>query len=106
MDLQREVAVRQPLHPDRVIEIARGLAVDRDNVEMRENRAARDLRRADLVWNVPRLLHHVRRKLVRQMVLADDDLDVDAEIVRIAEHLDDSPDAGFAVFAETPGSRR
>ena len=29
-----------------------------------------------------RLLHHFRRKAVRQVVLADDDLDVDAEIVR------------------------
>ena len=37
-----------------------------------------------------RLLHHLGREAVRQVVLADDDLDVDAEIVRVAEHLDNA----------------
>ena len=35
-----------------------------------------------------RLLHHFGRKAVRQVVLADHDLDIHAEIVGVAQDLD------------------
>ena len=41
-----------------------------------------------------RLLQHLDREAVRQVELADDDLDIDAEIVFVAENLD-HPAAGI-----------
>ena len=41
---------------------------------------------------------HLGRKLVRQMMLADDDLDIDAEIVRAAEDLDHAADGAAALL--------
>ena len=49
MDVQRVVAVRQPVDPDGVIEIARGLAVDGDDIADRGNRAAGAISTAGIV---------------------------------------------------------
>ena len=55
-------------------------------------------------WKRPlkslRLLQHFDRKLVRQMVLANDDLDIHAEIVRVAEDLHHPP--GWALGRRRP----
>src|ERR1035438_3647748 len=46
-------------------------------------------RSGDRIRNSLRLLHHFGRKLVGQVMLADDDLDIDAEVVRMPKNLDD-----------------
>ena len=40
------------------------------------------------------------------MMLANDDFDIDAEIIRIAENFDHAPDRRVAVLREIPGFRR
>ena len=40
VDLKRVVAVREPLHPNGVIEIARGFAIDGDDIEIAKILAA------------------------------------------------------------------
>ena len=47
-----------------------------------------------------RLLDHFGRKMVRQMVLADDDLDVDAEIAGRAQNFDHAPHGLLSVLAD------
>ncbi len=53
--------------------------------------AARQFRCGDRAGDALGLLHHLGRKLVRQVVLADDDLDIHAEIVGMAQNLDHAP---------------
>ena len=53
-----------------------------------------------------RLLDDLGRELVRQVVLADDDLDVDAEIVGVAQDLDHAAHRRARRSRETPASRR
>ena len=85
VDVQRVVAVRQAVHPDGVVEIARGFAVDGDDGHVAEIAAAFELRRGDRGRDRPAPARRTSGgKLVRQVVLADDDLDVDAEIVGMA----------------------
>ena len=80
--LQREVAVRQLVHQHGIVEIARRLAVDRNDGQSAKIAPAFQIRRRDDGGHRLRLFHHLGRKTVRQMVLADDDLDIDAEIAR------------------------
>ncbi len=82
VDLQRVVAIRETVHPDGVIEIARGFAIDGHDVERAEILAASQLVGANGVREVLRLVQNFGRKMMRDMVLADDDFDVDAEVVR------------------------
>ena len=51
-----------------------------------------------------RLLHHFRRETVRQMVLADDDLDIDAEIVGMAQNFDHASHRAAAIFGKSSNS--
>ena len=102
MDMQQVVAARRSVHPDGVIEVARGFTVDRHHVHAAEIRAARGLVPANGGRERLRLLQHLRRKSVRQMVLADDNLDVHAEIVGIAEDLDHAP---YRILPAPPGTR-
>ena len=87
------VAVRQPLDRDRIVEVARVLAVDRDGrrparksvrpwMSRSLDRPAEPLRFLDRVFGVR----------VRDVELADDDLRVDAGLVDVAEHFDDASD--------------
>ena len=48
--------------------------------------------------NATRLLDHFFGKLVGQVVLADDNLDVDSEIVGIAKHLNYAAHGFIAIF--------
>ena len=89
VDVQRVVAVGQAVHPHGVVEIARGFAVDGDDVAARGNRGGLPVRPRRSTFGIAsRLLHDFWRKLMRQVVLADDDLDIDAEIVGVAQNLD------------------
>ena len=75
---------------DRVVEIAGVLAVDRDRHDRTEVGAAGDVRWPDLGPQAPRLFDGLVAVLVGNAVLADDDLDVDAGLVDVAEHFDDA----------------
>ena len=92
VDLQSIATVREAIHPHSVVEVTCGLAVNRDDVQAPEIlpatgvsdvRAAFDHRR-----NALRLFDHVSREAVRDMVLANHDLDIDAEVVRVAKDFD------------------
>ena len=46
------------------------------------------------------LFEDLGRKLMRDVMLADDDFDVDAEVVRMAQDFDDAADGVVAVFGK------
>ena len=68
--------------------------------------AAGELVLADDIGKVLRLLEHIGRKLVRDVVLANDDFDVDAEVVGTAQDLDDAADGRIRRLREIRESRR
>src|SRR5271165_2580581 len=88
--LQLEVAVGHAAHADGVVEIARGLAVDGDDGQRAIIATVAQLGRRDERLELLRLLQHLDGKFMWQVVLADDDLDIHAEVVFIAEDLDDA----------------
>ncbi len=95
VDLQGEAAVIQALHPDGVVEIARGFAVDGDDIERAEIAAAGKFGFRDRSGKRARLGENLVGEMMRDVMRADEDFDVDAEIVRAAENFDDA--AGGAV---------
>src|SRR6266446_2802212 len=92
--------VRQKLDIHGIVEVLGGLAVNGNDVEATEIFPAGDL----FVWDHPRygtgLLQHVLRKAVRNVVGADEDLDVHAKIGVAAVDLRDAAHWAFAVLAE------
>ncbi len=85
--LQLEVAVVGAADGDRIVEVARSLAVDGDDGQRAIVAAMPQLRCRDHRLKLLRLLQYLDRKTMRQMELADDDLDIDAEIVLVAKNL-------------------
>ena len=85
------MSVRQLLDADRVVEVARMLAVDRHRDRLAKIRAAGDVLFAHRA-EVERLFDRRVAMDVGDAVLADDDLGVDALLVDITEHFDDLPD--------------
>ena len=100
VDLERVVAVGEPVHPDGVVEVARGFAVDGDDVERAEVGAGGDFAGGDGGVEARGLLDHLGRELVGQVVLADDDFDVHAEVVGVAEDFDDAARSALAALRE------
>src|ERR1700691_890073 len=90
MDLQLEIAVVEMAHNDGVVEIARCLSVDSDDGQGAEVAAMVKFCRRDDGWDVLRLFQRGCGKMMRQMELADGDLDVDAEVVLPSQNLNDS----------------
>ncbi len=84
-------SARPPLDVNSVVEIARGLAVNGDNRQMPKIAPRIPLRIADRPRRAPRLRQHRLGKPVRQVVLADQDFDVDAEFARPPQHLEHAP---------------
>ena len=76
----------------RVVEIARRLAIDGDQRHFAQVAPARHLSRADLGRNPRGLGFDFRRELVRQLVLAQRDLDLHARVGGVAQHLHDAGD--------------
>ena len=91
VDLQLEVAVRHAAHGDRVVEVARGFAVDGDDGQRAIVAAMTQLAGRNDRLKLLRLLQDLDREAMRQMELADDDLDIDAEVVFVAEDFDHAP---------------
>ncbi len=88
--LQLEVAIRHAPHRHRIVEVACRLAIDGNDGQSAVILAVAQLARRNDRIEVLRLLQYLDGKVMRQVVLADDDLDVDAEIIFIAENLDHS----------------
>ena len=88
--VQREMAGRQTVHPHGVIKIARRFAVDGVNIELTEVAPPFGFRGGDRRRDALRLFQYVGRKPVRDVVLANDGLDIDSEIVRMPQHLHDA----------------
>src|SRR5579864_3845886 len=100
MDLQGVVTVIEALHPDGVVEIPGCLAVDSDNVEVSKIATTGKFVDGDRTGDRAGLLEHLFGKTVRDVVGADQDLDIDAEIAGLPQDFRDPAERTFAVFAE------
>ena len=89
MDLEFITAAGALGHQNCVVEIAGGFAVDGDDGQAAEVAAAVGFRLVEM-GDAARLCQHIVWKDARQLVLADHHLDVDAEVIGIAENLDDA----------------
>ena len=96
MHVQGEVAVGKAIHPHGVVKVAGRLAVDGHDVVGAKVFAPRQFQRPDLAIDGAGLIENVRRESMRDVVFADDDLNVDAEIIGAPEHFDDTPNGGLA----------
>src|SRR5260221_9084946 len=92
VDVQGEISIRQRIDPDGVVEIARGFAVNRYYVHAAKIAAALRLRVRNGDEYILRLLHRIWREAMRQVVLANHNLDIHAEVVGTAEDFDHTPD--------------
>ena len=86
--LQLPVAVFEALHVHGVVEIARRFAVDRDDRQIAEIAPPGALGIAHRMRRGGGFRQHFRGKFVRQMMFADQDLDVHAEIAGPPENFD------------------
>ncbi|VWC36931.1 hypothetical protein BPS26883_06741 [Burkholderia pseudomultivorans] len=75
---------------DRIVEVARVLAVDRHERHVAQVDAEAQVGRAHLVRQRGGIVERRLAELVRHAVLAHRDLDLHARIVDVAEHLDDA----------------
>jgi hypothetical protein len=89
---QPEMAVRQPRQRNRVVEIARVLAVDRHYRPIAKVGPALDVAIADVFAETPRFGDRFRSVRIGNLVLVNDDLGIDAGVIRVAQHLGDAAD--------------
>jgi hypothetical protein len=90
VNLQLVAAMGQATHIDRVVEIARRFAVDGHDRQRAEITAATERRGIHLLGNGARLGQYLLREGVRQMMLADDDLSIDADFTGTAKNFLDA----------------
>ena len=92
VDLKLGVAVREFTHQHGIVEVARCLAIDGDDGQAAKVFAYIEVFGGQGSDGLLRLLggfgQHCRWKRMRQMVLANNDLDIDAEGIRRTKHLD------------------
>ena len=91
MHLQLVIAVGQHRHVHGVVEIARGFAVDGNNRQRTKILAPGKVGFRDPLGRSVRLGHHFIGERMRNLVLADDDLDVDADVPGPPENFDHFP---------------
>ena len=86
VDLQLPIAIRQRSNQHRVIEVARRLAIDRDDLQPAKISSLPQFLRVQGVHSLcsrsRSFRQYIRRKYMRQMVLANDDLDIHAKRIR------------------------
>ncbi len=85
--LETPAAVCAAFHVDSVIEIARGFAIDGDNREVAKIFTALAIGLLDGQRAVPGFFFHLRRKLMRQVMLANDDFGIHTELAGAAENF-------------------
>ena len=88
MHLQLEIAAGERADEDGIVEIARRFAVDGDDREIAEIAPGAQIVFGDLRRRGFRCRDDFFRKFVRQMMLANDDFDVDADVAGTAENFD------------------
>src|SRR5580658_5096699 len=98
--LQRPISVVEPIDPYRIVEIARGFAIDSDDIEIAKIASGCQLLSVDLQRNGPGLFESIVRKFMRDVMGANQDLDIDAEIAGAAQNFGDSADRALTVFAK------
>ena len=81
------IAVRRLLDLDRVVEVLRGLPVDRDDAPFAKVAPSQEILLADLLGELLGLRHDRLREARRQVVRAQDDFDVHARVAEKAEPL-------------------
>src|SRR5437879_6226039 len=90
VDLKMPASVGAMLDVDGVVEIARGFAIDGDDGQVAEIFAAGALGFVDGLCATLGFIKNFCGEEVREMMLANDDLGVDAEIAGTAENFDDA----------------
>src|SRR5579872_5075985 len=90
MNLQFKVAIFEPRHQHGIIEVTRGFAVDGHNRKIAKVAPLAELRRRNDRLNGCGLIEHFFGKPVWKVMFADDDFDIDAEVIFVSENLDDS----------------
>jgi len=90
VDLKLVITVLEARDEHGIVKVAGGFAVNGDDGQMAEITARGDFFLRDDGVDLLRFFQHLRGKDVRDMVLADDHLHVDAEIVFIAEDFSDA----------------
>jgi hypothetical protein len=90
VNLQFEIVVGQLADQDRVVEVAGSFSVDGDDGERAEVAAAAEFGRRDGSGNFLGFVQDCGGEMVREVEFADDDFDVDAEVVLAAEDLRDT----------------
>src|ERR1700677_115030 len=90
MYLQFVVAALDLTDGDCVVEVARGFAVYRDNRESPEILSLLHLGGRNDGLDLLGLIEHFGRETMRQMIFANNDFDVDSEIVFVAQYLNHS----------------
>src|SRR5947209_16585837 len=88
--LQVPAAIGTALDVNGVVEIARGFAVNGDDGNAAEIFAAGTLVLSERLGAVLGFVEDLARKLMREMMLADDDFGVDADFAGAAEDFDDA----------------
>src|SRR6202165_251041 len=89
VDLQVPAAIGAMLYVDGVVEIARGLSIDGDDRQVAEILAARTLDFTHGTRAMLRFMQNFGGEYMREMMLANDDLGVNAELAGTPENLDD-----------------
>ena len=75
-------------HGDGIVEVARSFAVDGDDGQRAKVAAVAQLAGGNDRLECLRFLQDLDREAMRQVEFADDDLDIDAEVVFVAEDFD------------------
>ena len=73
-----------------IIEVPRRFAVDSDYWKIAKVPASFNFWFWNCGINAPRFVHDFRRKAMRQMKFADDDFDIDSEVVLVTQNLNHS----------------
>src|SRR6185369_1148373 len=90
VDLQLVVPVRQFANQHGVVKITRGFTINRNDRQIAVVAASTQIGGGNCLGNISCLLDHFGWKTMWQMVFANDDLDVDAEIIFVAQYLDNT----------------
>ncbi len=90
VDLKFVVSIGELADEDGIVKVAGGFTIDGDDGKVAEIAAALQFGGRNRGGDGAGFGDDRRRKVVGQVVLADDDLDVNAEIVFVADDLDDA----------------
>ncbi len=100
MHLQLIAAAGQRFHVDRVVEVAGGFAINGDDRQRAEILAALEIGGLHLLGGLFCFFAHLRGEAMRQMMLADDDFHIGADIAGTAKNFHHAARAVHSAFGE------